>query len=237
LLDTILRSHSKIKIVEEQPIIRAVKIFYEKEGFNDPLSQVLSSDMIEEAQKLYELEFKKHVAESDQNFIHIDKLPLNILDTPLIHQLYPQAKFILALRHPMDTILSCWIQNFKLNPAMANMVDLDRIVEFYCVAMEIFQICRSNYNLRVHEIRYEDLIDNLSEETSLLLNFLDLNWQSEMENFQDTALKRGRIKTPSYSQVIQPLYKDSKYRWLNYENYLFQYLDQINPWIKQFGYN
>ena len=165
------------------------------------------------------------------------KLPLNILDTPLIHQLYPQAKFILALRHPMDTILSCWIQNFKLNPAMANMVDLDRIVEFYCVAMEIFQICRSNYNLSVHEIRYEDLIDNLSEETSLLLNFLDLEWQSGMENFQDTALKRGRIKTPSYSQVIQPLYKDSKYRWLNYEKYLFQYLDQINPWIKQFAYN
>ena len=163
-------------------------------------------------------------------------MPLNILDTPLIHQLYPQAKFILALRHPMDTILSCWIQNFKLNPAMANMVDLDRIVEFYCVAMEIFQICRSNYNLSVHEIRYEDLIDNLSEETSLLLNFLDLEWQSGMENFQDTALKRGRIKTPSYSQVIQPLYKDSKYRWLNYEKYLFQYLDQINPWIKQFAY-
>ena len=237
LLDTILRSHSKIRIVEEQPIVRAVKIFYEKAGFNDPLSQVLSSDMIEEAQKLYELEFKKHVAESDQNFIHIDKLPLNILDTPLIHQLYPQAKFILALRHPMDTILSCWIQNFKLNPAMANMVDLNRIVEFYCVAMEIFQICRSNYNLSVHEIRYEDLIDNLSEETSLLLNFLDLEWQSGMENFQDTALKRGRIKTPSYSQVIQPLYKDSKYRWLNYEKYLFQYLDQINPWIKQFAYN
>jgi hypothetical protein len=88
----------------------------------------------------------------------IDKLPLNLLQIPLIQQLYPRAKFILALRHPLDTILSCWMQNFKLNSAMANMVELDRIVEFYCVAMETFKICRAKYNLNVHQIKYEDLL-------------------------------------------------------------------------------
>ena len=51
------------------------------------------------------------------------------------------------------------MQNFKLNDAMANMLDLDRIVDFYCIAMEIFKVCRAGYNLNVHEIKYEDLND------------------------------------------------------------------------------
>ena len=147
-----------------------------------------------------------------------------------------KTKFILALRHPMDTIFSCWIQNFKLNPAMANMVDLDRIVEFYCVAMEIFQICRSNYNLRVHEIRYEDLIDNFENEVNSLLQFLNLNWEHGLVKFHLTAQKRKFISTPSYSQVIQPIYKDSSYKWKNYSQHLSKYFNIVEPWVRKHGY-
>ena len=166
----------------------------------------------------------------------IDKLPLNLLQTPLIHQLYPQAKFILALRHPLDTILSCWMQDFKLNSAMANMVDLDRIVEFYCDAMETFKLCRAKYKLSVHQIKYEDLLEDLIGETSSLLEFLNLDWENRMENYQKTALKRGRINTPSYAQVVQPIYKDAEYRWLKYEKHLRQYITQVEPWINELGY-
>ena len=155
----------------------------------------------------------------------------------MINALYPNAKFILALRHPFDTILSCWMQNFKLNDAMANMVDLERIVDFYSVAMETFKICRAKYNLNVHEIRYEDLIEDLNGETSALLKFLDLGWEAQMENYQETARQRRRINTPSYSQVVQPIYKDAKYRWLNYEKHLRQYITQVEPWINEFGYS
>jgi hypothetical protein len=128
------------------------------------------------------------------------------------------------------------MQNFKLNDAMANMVDLERIVDFYSVAMETFKICRAKYNLNVHQIRYEDLIEDLNGETSVLLKFLNLDWEDQMENYQKTALKRGRINTPSYSQVVQPIYKDAKYRWLNYEKHLKQYTEQVEPWIDEFGY-
>ena len=58
-----------------------------------------------------------------------------------------------------------------------------------------------------------------------------------MEKYQDTAIKRGRINTPSYSQVVQPIYKDAQYRWLNYQKYLEQYFDKVEPWISEFRYN
>ena len=129
------------------------------------------------------------------------------------------------------------MQNFKLNGAMANMVDLDRTVDFYCIAMEIFKLCRTDYNLNVHEVRYEDLINNLKDETKAILAFLNLEWEPQIENYQNTALNRGRINTPSYSQVVQPIYKESLYRWLNYKKYLKQYLNRVQPWISEFRYS
>jgi hypothetical protein len=154
----------------------------------------------------------------------------------LINHLYPRAKFILALRHPLDAILSCWMQNFALNPAMAVMTDLDQTVDLYCLGMETFKKSWTDYNLSVHLIRYEDLLENLAEETTALLKFLDLDWEPQMKNYQDTAIKRGKINTPSYSQVVQPIYKNAKYRWLKYEKYLGKYLEQVTPWINEFGY-
>ena len=236
LMDTILRSHSKIEVLEEKPTVVAAKAAIRKNGYNEIHNKVFSIDIISEARSSYIKEFRKHIKSSDTNSVYIDKLPLNLIEVPLINQLFPSAKFILALRHPFDTILSCWMQNFEINAAMANMVDLDRIVDLYCIAMETFKICRSEYNLNVHTIRYEDLLEDLKGESSALLTFLDLTWETKMEDYRATALKRGRINTPSYSQVSQPIYKEAKYRWVNYKEYLDKYSDQIEPWIQEFGY-
>ena len=236
LMDTILRSHSKIEVLEEKPTVVAAKAAIRKNGYNEIHNKVFSIDIISEARASYIKEFRKHIKSSDTNSVYIDKLPLNLIEVPLINQLFPSAKFILALRHPFDTILSCWMQDFEINAAMANMVDLDRIVDLYCIAMETFKICRSEYNLNVHTIRYEDLLEDLKGESSALLTFMDLTWETKMEDYRATALKRGRINTPSYSQVSQPIYKEAKYRWVNYKEYLEKYSDQIEPWIQEFGY-
>ena len=110
--------------------------------------------MINEAQKAYEVEFYKHINSANPGNVFVDKLPLNLLDAYLIDKIYPKARFILALRHPMDTILSCWMQNFKINNAMANMVDLDRIVQFYWLRWK-HSIFVGQGNLKVHQFKYE----------------------------------------------------------------------------------
>jgi tetratricopeptide (TPR) repeat protein len=237
LMDTILRSHSKIEVLEEKPTVVAAKAAIRKNGYNEIHNNIFPIDILSEAKSAYVKEFRKYIKSSYTNSVYIDKLPLNLIEVPLINQLFPATKFILALRHPFDTILSCWMQDFEINAAMANMVDLDRIVDLYCIAMETFKICRSEYNLNVHTIRYEDLLEDLKGESSALLTFLDLTWETNMEDYRATALKRGRINTPSYSQVSQPIYKEAKYRWVNYKEYLDKYSDQIEPWIQEFGYS
>ena len=236
LLDTILRSHSRIEVVEEKATTKAAQTFIYKNNHSDIVNRLLPPAILSGARKAYHAELNKHLSQVNSSSICIDKLPLNLVKTPLINHLYPRAKFILALRHPLDAILSCWMQNFALNPAMAVMTDLDQTVDLYCLGMETFKKSWTDYNLSVHLIRYEDLLENLAEETTALLKFLDLDWEPQMKNYQDTAIKRGKINTPSYSQVVQPIYKNAKYRWLKYEKYLGKYLEQVTPWINEFGY-
>ena len=60
----------------------------------------------------YTSELRKHLLLDDAPVV-IDKLPLNILEAPLIRQVFPSAKFILALRHPLDCILSVGCSNLN----------------------------------------------------------------------------------------------------------------------------
>ena len=140
LLDTILRSHSKIDVVEEKPMIEKI-IQTTKCKVNVSSIENIDNKTLKKLKTIYFEELKKHTEKGVKSIV-IDKLPLNILHLPLINKIFPQAKFILVLRHPLDCILSCWMQNFKLNRAMANMCDLKRIVEFYCTAMEFFVIVK-----------------------------------------------------------------------------------------------
>ena len=69
-----------------------------------------------------------------------------------------------------------------------------------------------------------------------MLSFLGLEWEANLNKYSDTALKRREIRTPSYSQVIQPLYNTSVYRWQNYKQHLFPECNMVLPWVRKFGY-
>ena len=123
-----------------------------------------------------------------------------------------------------------------MNPAMANMVDLDRVVDFYCTAMEILNLCQKRYRLNIHRIRYEDLVLDFRGEVSNTLAFLDLKWEEQLRNYQKAAFAREMINTPSYSQVVKPIYNTASYRWKNYKKYLAPYKTRLAPWLQEYGY-
>ena len=234
LLDTILRSHSQISVLEEKPMMRNVRRNLSNQMTISDIEN-LTHDEILNLQNIYLEELKQNLPNINKPHI-IDKLPLNIVQVPLIHKIFPGSKFIFAQRHPLDSILSCWMQNFQLNSAMSNMVDLAGIVKFYCLAMEVLDLSEKRYSLDIHRIRYEDLVSDMQTEVSNLLNFLNLNWENQIEEYRQTALQRGLIKTPSYSQVIQPLYKSATYRWKNYNEFIEPYFSEVEKWVTKFGY-
>ncbi len=235
LIDTILRTHSKINVFEEKPMLeKAIKFI----GHQKKIIEIenINYEVVNKARAIYFEELKKHIDEKKETEL-IDKLPLNILHLPIINLIFPKTKYIFVVRHPYDSILSCWMQNFKINPAMANMCDLDRVVDFFCISMEIYELSRKRYNLNINIVRYEDLIEDFKGQISKLLRFLDLEWENNLINYQKTASERNSIDTPSYSQVIKPIYKTSTNRWKHYEKYFDKYRKKIEKWSIKFGYD
>jgi len=102
--------------------------------------------------------------------------------------------------------------------------------------METLTVSERRYGMRIHRVKYENVINAFKPEINSLLNYLGLEWEDQLQDYRSTAIKRGRIDTPSYSQVIRPLYNDSINRWKHYENYLRPYYEKIQPWATALGY-
>ncbi len=235
LLDTILRSHPSINVLEEKPIVdKYIEKLDIKIDSNFDILKSSNSSLKKEMRNFYFGQRNKYL--NDNKKVIIDKMPLNIIYVGEIIRYFPKAKFILALRHPNDCVLSCFMQNFLLNNAMANFLNIKDSAKMYNLVMKLWEIYKSKFSLDFHTIKYEDLISNFKGSVSNLLNFLDLSWYDEVSEFYKTSQKRGIIATPSYNQVSQPLYSKSIGRWKNYKNELIEGKQYLESWIKKYGY-
>ena len=235
LLDTILRSHPRIKVVEEIPMVAKMSKVFGRPQTIQNLNALTELD-IAGLRDAYFKELGMRLDQDDTGKLIIDKLPLNIADIGLIHRVFPDAKFILALRHPCDCVLSCFMQTFELNDAMANFLSLDQSAKLYAAVMGLYSLQRQKLKLDVHVLKYEDLIQDFESTCKSLVKFLGLEWDDNLRNYQRTALGRTNMKTPSYHQVIQPLYKQASGRWKNYRQQMRPVLPLLQPWIKTLGY-
>ena len=236
LLDTILRTHNSVEVIEEKPLIRNFLIRLEKKTKNN-LNNLnnLNNDFIDEMKNFYFSERDKYIKNKKTSIV-IDKLPLNIIHVGEILRFFPNAKFILALRHPYDSVLSCFMQQFTLNPAMKNFLSIDSASNLYDMVMNLWNIYTNNFSINFHIIRYEDLVTNFEIETKKILNYLDLEWNKEIKDFYITAKNRTDISTPSYDQVTLPIYSKSINRWTNYQKRFQNAKKHLDKWVKKFNY-
>ncbi len=237
LLDQILNSHPNIATIEEQTYIESLfrELTEGPDGYRERLAD-LSPERIGSLRSAYFDSVSANIPHRAGQTI-IDKYPLNIVYTGLIQRIFPEARFILAIRHPCDACLSCFMQNFKVNKAMANFFSLGEAVAFYTQVMGLWRQYRAAMALNFHIIRYEDVVDDMGGETAKLLDFLGLDWDDAVLDYRATAKSRIKINTPSYHQVTEPIYKRAKYRWQRYAKYFEPYLDELKPFIEDFGYS
>ena len=235
LLDTILRSHRDIEIIEEEPLIPNIDKLV-KEKFNTRIEDLysLSVNKIMILRKKYFELLKKYI--NEETSIIIDKMPLHTVSLPLINLLFPNAKIIFTHRHPYDTVLSCFQQSFKPNKAMANLVSLKSSSIMYDQVMDAWDIYKNNLPLNFITSKYEHLIEDFDNHSLRILEFLGVGWDENIKNYRQTALNRSKINTPSSSQVVQPLYKSSIEKWKNYEKYFNDCHQYLGKWVSYFNY-
>jgi len=231
LLDTILMGHPGTLVLEEEPPLNNV----DREIGGQKAIRELDDAAIVQARRRYFEEVEKIGPLGGR--LLIDKSPLFLQEAPLIHRLFPNARFILALRHPCDVLLSCFMSNFRLNSAMSNFLRLEDAAAFYDLTFRHWERARELLPLNVHTIVYERLVEDVEAEVRPLFDFLDLEWQDAVLDHRRTARARGLITTASYSQVTEPIYMRAAGRWLRYRSHLEPILPTLRPWVEKFGYS
>ncbi len=229
LLDTILRSHSKTLVLEERPHLLDIRHNFYKNHQLDDILKISENEKIQ-MQKKYINSFDYRADK-----IIIDKYPLNLIELGFIKTIFPKSKIVLAIRHPLDCIISCVMTSFKMNEAMVNFEDEKTTVHFYNECFDLLFKYLKFYKIDYLEIKYENVISNFKNEITNLLKYLSLDFEESINNFHKTALLREKINTPSYDQVTQPIYSSSINRYKNF-NEIKKIKDEVNYWIEKFSY-
>ena len=231
LLDTMLMGHPAIEVLEEEPAIReATKVL--KDVASLPQA---SDEKIAEARDAY-FRCAASLTPLAPGKLLVDKNPLTMNQLPLVRRLFPDAKIILALRHPCDVVLSCFVTNFRANDGMASFLSLDTAAELYDLSFSYLEQVQGVMQMPLHRVAYERVVADGEAELKALFAFLGLDWHEGVMRHEETAAGRGRIKTASYAQVTEPIYTRSSGRWENYRSHLEPVLPVLRPWIDKFGY-
>ena len=122
-----------------------------------------------------------------------------------------------------------------MNAAMVQFLAIDTAAAYYDLVMTLFEACRTQFKLDLHQVRYEDVVADLEGEARKLTNFLEIPFDTRMLDYQATARTRS-IQTPSARQVIQPLYTRSIGRWRRYADQLAPALPTLDAWAVRLGY-
>ena len=129
------------------------------------------------------------------------------------------------------------MQDFILNDAMANFLSVKDTAVVYDKVMKLWSLYLNIFQIQYHIIKYENLVENFDSTTKKILEFLNLEWSDSISEYQETAKKRDLISTPSYNQVIKPIYKESVNRWKRYDIKIQDIKPLIDPWVKKYKYN
>jgi tetratricopeptide (TPR) repeat protein len=146
----------------------------------------------------------------------VDKMPANFLYAGLIHAVFPRARIIHMQRHPIDTCLSIYFQNFFNTSPYTN--DFGDLAHYYQEYLRIMRHWRAVLPQGVLlEVPYEALVEDPESWSRRMVEFAGLPWDARCLKFEETERV---VLTASRWQVRQKISRASAGRWRNYEKYV-----------------
>lgn len=140
-----------------------------------------------------------------------DKAPMNFERIGFISELFPGARFLYCTRDPLDTILSCFIQNFQAGLNFASR--LEHITGVFIAHQRIMRHWQTLMPGKIHTVNYESMVTDLETQARAMATFLQLDFDPAM--LQPHRQQRA-VTTASNLQVRKPVYTTSIGNWKNY---------------------
>lgn len=237
LLEQMLDAHPGLRSMDERAFLQNVINRMQEGGkhlYPDDLGQLTESELADLRDTYWNC--VREIVNLQEGERLVDKNPLNILRLPLIHRIFPNARIILALRHPCDVLLSNYMQCFYAPAYQVLCSSMGRLARGYAGTMAFWMQHARLFNASILELRYEDLLADLETSIQRIARHLELSDANALRGFQEHAKAKGFISTPSYSQVVEPLNTRAVGRWQRYRDLLEPVLPVLKPAMDRWNY-
>ncbi|MBL8269678.1 tetratricopeptide repeat-containing sulfotransferase family protein, partial [Steroidobacter sp.] len=237
LLEQTLDAHPQLKSMDEQPIVQAALDDIVAAGVRYPeeLAKLTRQQLTTIRQRYFERASQRIKLSPGQRIV--DKNPLNMLRLPVIKRLFPNAPIILAVRHPCDVVLSCFMQHFRAPHFVMLCSDLQTLTDGYVRSFDFWYRQSALLAPNVLELRYESFVADFERGVREMAEFLRLPWHDGMLAPAEHARAKGFISTPSYSQVVQPVNQKAVGRWRAYERHLAPIIPRLQNYLQRWDYS
>jgi hypothetical protein len=241
LLEQVLDSHSDVTSAEETNMMHddaylpLIRDFPEGTSVLEALDSVPPSLICHSRENYFhclELFLRRKIG----NRLLVDKNPALNLMIPMVVRVFPETKFIVALRDPRDVVVSCFMQSLPLTPISSSYLSIEGTVNQYANVMGFWLEMLPRMGNQWMYVRYEELIDDLPAVARSVLEFLGVGFEDGVLKFYEHARAR-RVTSPSHSDVRKPLYRNSVGRWRNYQKYLEPYMSGLERFLEAFNYH
>jgi tetratricopeptide (TPR) repeat protein len=236
MLEQMLDAHPRYASMDEQPILQRCIERMQTLGHEYPHAlDRLDGAQLDDIRAVYWHEVSRVLTLAPGQVL-VDKNPLNLLRLPMIARMFPSARIILALRHPCDVVLSCYMQNFRSPAFMTLCSSLERLSKSYVNAMRNWIHHQALLQPNVLRLHYEVTVENFPGQVERIADFLGIEDHAPLARFSEHAAAKGYISTPSYSQVIEPVNSKAKGRWQMYRRYFEPVLPILQPVAEHWDY-
>ncbi|GFE78998.1 sulfotransferase [Steroidobacter agaridevorans] len=237
LLEQTLDAHPALRSMDEQPIVQAALDDIVAAGvyYPEQLAKLTPEQLRTIRARYFTRAAAKVQLEPGQRLV--DKNPLNMLRLPAIQRLFPNAPIILAIRHPCDVVLSCFMQHFRAPHFVMLCSDLQTLADGYRRSFDFWYQQSALLSPNVLEVRYENFVADFERGVREIAEFLHLPWHDGMLAPAEHARAKGFISTPSYSQVVQPVNQKAVGRWRAYERHLAPVIPLLRPYLQRWDYS
>ena len=223
LTEQILASHPAVVGAGELPFWNGAFTAYRKAEIKGPIDANLIPGMAADY-------LERLAAECDGGARVVDKMPANFLYAGLLHAAFPRARIIHMQRHPLDTCLSIYFQNFFNMGPYAN--DLEDLAHYYGEYLRVMNHWRALLPATaLLEIPYEALIEDQEGWSRRMVEFIGLPWDPKCLDFHQTDRV---VITASKWQVRQKIHAASAGRWRNYEKYVAPLREALGDAIERY---
>jgi tetratricopeptide (TPR) repeat protein len=241
LLEQVLDAHPDIVSSEETLIFHddAYRPLTRGRPPETPVLEILNSAtpaLLKRSREDYVRITEKFLGAPIRNRLLIDKNPSQTAQVPSVVRIFPETKFLISLRDPRDVCLSCFMQPLALNTVSSAYLTLEGTATEYVSLMGFWRSIMPKLSNPHLEVRYEDLVADLESSARRTLEFLGVPWDARVLEFDEHA-RNKIVRSPTYADVVKPVFKGAVGRWRNYQKYLEPELPILAPVIKALGYD